>query len=62
MDTAKILADLQVLPVTDQVARVLEVYEAIMKVYAASELRYQAAIQASAPINGFATSTSGPAQ
>ncbi len=62
MDTAKILADLSAPAVTDQVTKVLEVYEAVMRVYAASEFRYQAAIQAAAPINGFATSTNGPAR
>jgi hypothetical protein len=58
MDTAKILADLPGLALTAEVMKVLEVYEAVMKVYAASEVRYQAAIQAAAPINGFAASTS----
>ncbi len=57
MDTTKILADLSVPPASDQVAKVLQVYEAVMKVYAASALQYQAAIQATSPINGFASST-----
>jgi len=46
VDTAKILADLSPPPVTDQVTKVLQVYEAVMKVYAASAFHYQAAIQA----------------
>ena len=62
VDTAKILADLSPPPVTDQVTKVLQVYEAVMKVYAASAFHYQAAIRAAAPVNGFATSTSAPAQ
>lgn len=62
MNTAEILAALSASAATDDVAKTLEVYEAVMRVYAASVVRYQAAIQAAAPINGFATSTSGPAQ
>ncbi len=56
-DTVKFLADLSLPPASDQVAKVLEVYEAVMKVYAASALQYQAAIQAASPVNGFASST-----
>ena len=64
MDTAKILTELELAPgVTDQVAKALEVYEAVMQVYVATELRYQAAIQAAAPpVNGFASATNGPAE
>jgi len=62
MDTAELLASVAASAATDQVAQVLQVYEAVMKVYAASESRYQAALQATSPINGFATSTTGPAQ
>ncbi len=61
MDTAKILADLSLPPVPEQVAKVLQVYEAVMKVYAASELRYEAAIEGASPVNGFASSTNSPA-
>jgi predicted fused transcriptional regulator/phosphomethylpyrimidine kinase len=63
MDTAKVLADLDLTApaVTDHVAKALQVYEVVMKVYAASEVRYQAAIQAACPVNGFASSTNGPA-
>lgn len=61
MDTAKLLAELAVRGATDDVTKTLEVYEAVMMVYAASQAQYQAAIQATAPINGFATSTTAPA-
>jgi hypothetical protein len=60
MDTAKILADLSLPPVSEQVAKVLQVSEAVMKVYAASELRYGAAIEAASPVNGFASATNSP--
>lgn len=62
MDTFELLAAVAAPAATDQVAKVLQVYEAVMKVYTASESQYQAAIQATAPINGFATSTTGRAQ
>jgi hypothetical protein len=62
MDTAKILADLSIPAASEHVTRVLQVYEAVMKVYAASETQYQAALRVHAPVNGFSASTSGPAR
>ena len=55
-----ILADPSIPPASEHVTRALQVYEAVMKVYAASELQYQAAILAVTPINGFASSTNSP--
>jgi hypothetical protein len=60
MDTMKILTDLSLPSASEQVTRVLQAYEAVMKVYAVSELRYQAALKTASPINGFASSTNSP--
>ena len=62
MDTAEMLAALSTPALADHAAKALQVYEAIMTVYAMSEQRYQAALQVPPPINGFAASTNGHTQ
>lgn len=56
MDEATILAKLSA-AADDYVARVLQVYEAAMRVHEASERQYPSAIQGAAAVNGFSAST-----
>jgi len=58
MDVEKTLSELAASQKSTEAERVLQVYERVMKVYAAATLRYEAAIGAGTAINGFSSSTS----
>lgn len=62
MDETTILAKLSTAAADDYVARVLQVYEAAMRVYEASERQYLSAIRGAAAVNGFSASTNAQTQ
>ena len=65
MNVEKTLSELAAFQKSTEADRVLQVYERVMKVYAAATLRYEATIGAGAAVNGFSSSTShspNPAQ